>query len=183
MTPPASQHRPRILPSTERLQKRPFGVVLFGLGLIVTSLLQSTALVDRHRYWYLFSDLPTSAITIRYALSWIARIVGLASGVGILLRRELFRRVTIALAALTIMTVYWKHSYEGFLRHVQDLQQRSPAVAHIFQILQQGGVEVSEVTRIAVIVIRLQEIALALLLIWYFTRPRVKDWFGPHPSH
>lgn len=163
---------------TERLPRRPLGLVVFGVGLIVTSLLQITALVDAGHYWDLFQGLPPAAITGRYVASWVARGIGFAAGVGILQRREVFRKIAIALGWVTIATVQWKHPYDGFARHISDLELRVPQFG---ALLREGfgqlGIERSTMTWIIVLIARAQEVLLALLLIWYFTRPHVKTQF------
>lgn len=166
--------------SARRSSAPRFGLVVFGVGLIVTSLLQMTALSDADHYGYLFQDLPPWAIMSRYVVSWMARFVGLAAGVGILRRQELFRKTTLVLAWGTAITAYWKHPYAGFVRHISDLELRSSEFKMLIdQILQQAGMSLSTLTRIIVMVVRAQEIAFALLLIWYFSLPRVKAQFAP----
>lgn len=168
--------------SVEKRPKRPLGLVVFGVGLMVTSLLQMTTLVNADRYWYLFQHLPPMAIMGRYLVSWAARGIGLAAGIGILQRREVFRKMAIALGWVTIATVSWKHPYEGFARHISDLERQVPELRMLLsEALWQLGIERSTLTWIVVCVARAQEIALALLLIWYFTRSRVKAQFGPRP--
>ena len=160
----------------------PFGVLFFGVGLITTSLMQIQILVDSKRYWHLFSELPPLLITIRYTVSWIARMVGLVLGIGILLRRRLFRKVMMALAFATILVTPWKHPYQVFVHHINDLTRQSPAFTELLEFLQRSGVALSTVTWIVVIVMWMLEIILASLLLWYFSRPHVKAWFASAPS-
>ena len=168
--------------SVEKLPKRPLGLVVFGVGLIVTSLSQMAALVEADRYWYLFQNLPPAAITGRYLVSWVARGIGLAAGIGIVQRREVFRKMAIALGWATIATVSWKHPYEGFARHLSDLELLVPEFRmRLSEALGQLGIERSTMTWMVVCTARAQEIALALLLIWYFTRSHVRAQFGPKP--
>ena len=171
-------------PSVSRTppSKQPWGLIVFGAGLILTSVQQMAVLLDADRYWYLFQDLPPAAIMGRYVMSWLARALGLAAGIGLLQRRERCRQLTVALACATIATVTWKHPYDGFARHLSDLERRFPeATAQLRNTLGQLGVSWSTLTWIAVWVARAQELFLALLLLWYVTRPRVKACFRPPP--
>lgn len=166
---------------TTRLQL-PSGVLFFGIGLIVTSLLQMQVLADRQRYWRLFGELPSSLIAIRYTASWLIRIVGLVSAIGLLLRRPLCRKIIMALAGATIIATPWKHPYHAFARHIDDLTRQLPAFTQILQFLQDSGIARSTMTWIVVIVMWMLEIILASLLLWYFSRPHVKAWFASAPS-
>jgi hypothetical protein len=161
--------------------KRLLGLVVFGVGLIATSLLQLIGLVDVHRYWYLFQSLPPLVIMGRYMVSWAARVVGLAAGIGLLQRREVFRKTAIALGCATIATTHWKHPYDGFARHISDLEFQVPEFGMLLRGLGQFGMDRSTFIGLVVFVTRAQEIALALLLIWYLTRPHVKAQFAPPP--
>ena len=137
-------------------------------------------LLNADRYWHLFQDLPPPALMGRYVASWAARAVGLAAGIGILQGRERFRRLAIVLGCGTVATVQWKHPYGGFVRHIGDLERRLPDLMQQgWEAIAQLGIDRSDMIGTIVIIARLQEIALALLLIWYFTRPRVNAYFHP----
>lgn len=170
----------RDLPPDVRPPTAPLlGIRVFGLGLILTSLLQMRVLADAERYWYLFQDWPAASIPWRYAASWAARLVGLVAGVGVLRRQEWARKAVVGLAVATFLTAHWKHPYAGFARHLEDLAYRSPAGTLLFQLVPMTGLDHARLTWTMVIIARAQEMALALLLGWYFTRPRVKARFAP----
>ena len=160
------------------------GLVILGIGLIATSLWQMAALIDFEHYRYLFQDLPPAVVTCRYSVSWLARIIGLAAGIGILARRELFRNITILLAWATIAATYWKHPYAGFARHLDFLEKQLLWIWPLFrQALDQVGISYPTIIWIAVVLACIQEVVLSLLLIWYFTRPKVKAQFIRTPPH
>ena len=100
------------------------GVTLFGILLILSSLIHIQKLIHEiPLYVHYYSDLPPEWIVARYAFSWFQRLVGILAAVGILARREIARRLGIALGCFTVLTVYWKHPYAAVLLHTQHLDK------------------------------------------------------------
>lgn len=151
-------------------QKRSIGVTIFGYLLIFSSLSQMSTLACFSHYKYLFQHLSEHMMLVRYLISWALRIVGLASGIGILRRLDIFRKIAIAIFCITIAGVCVKNSYACFNnlnRLLDQLAMNTFGVPGIF----------SSVTRPAVVTARILDIAFSLCFIYFFTRPKVKEQF------
>jgi len=114
------------------------------------------------------------AVYLRISFSWFLRILGLSAGVGILLHYDIFRKLAVGIGCFTIATVYWKHPYRAYLRHVQILGEQ------IEPVFQQAGVPYipfGELAMPAMIFNCLVDVGFSLWLIHYFTRPQVVAQF------
>ncbi len=162
-------------------------MILIGAGYILTSFSQMTALMNYEHYRYLFQQYTESSIQFRFLASWLARIIGLSIGIGLLCRKEVFRKAALVFATGTMVVAYWKHPYEGFLKHIHFLNERMNATGKSFlspdsavQIFKEIGFPdftVVDFTKICVASIVAWEIFCALLVIIILTRPRVKIIF------
>lgn len=162
------------------------GIIVLGVGYILTSLSQMNALIDYQHYRYLFQGLPEFAIQHRYTASWLARFAGLALGVGLLFRREIFRKAILILAWGTIATAYWKHPHEGFVRHIRLLSEQmadkgipfSPAsVIQFERAWNVSWMNESSFAWLCVITIIVCEVGMALGVIFFLTRKSTKAAF------
>lgn len=157
------------------MKSKPLGVVIFGVLLIVTSASQMLALVDYPRYTILFNYIPQELLYFRYAVSWVLRILGLASGIGILRFKEIYRKIGLALSGFTIVTIFWKHPYAGFQNHIHDLSQRG-----LFDwnaVVAASRLPEATLIGICVVVASLVDLIFAGVFIYYFTRDPIKDRF------
>jgi|GEM_PF-6893219 len=162
-------------------------IVLIGVGYVVTTFSQMSALLDYSYYRYLFQQYSESTIQFRYIISWGVRFLGLAVGIGILSHKEIFRKSALLLAAGTIAVAYWKHPYQGFLQHVNALNTKMHASGNTFlnfdtaiQAFRDMGLTgfiLEDFTIICVAAIVVWEIFCALVVIFVLTRPRVKTLF------
>ena len=155
--------------------QRSVGIDLFGWVLIGGSVFQMVTLLNFEHYQYLFQDLPRAVMIIRYVVSWVVRVVSVCSGVGLLRRNDLARRIAITVCWLTIVTVYWKHPYAGFRRHTQYLDEF--ARTHLGPPWGES-ITFSAFTLHAVVLARLLDILFAGCLIYYFTRPHITAQFA-----
>ncbi len=161
-------------------------VIFLGIGFILTSLIQMSALADYGHYRQLFQDNPEGFIRFRYFISWSARWLGLAFGIGLFFRKEFFRKALIFLSWGTIAVVYWKHPHDGFIRHIRILSEQMAAkgvpfspesVIQYVQGWNMTWLTESSFAWICVVVIIAWEISLALGVIFFLTRPSVKSLF------
>ncbi|MBI4341225.1 MAG: hypothetical protein HY598_02965 [Candidatus Omnitrophica bacterium] len=153
-------------------RKRPFGVTVLGVGFIATSLLQLTALLDLRHYRYLFQNWPGEFLLLRFAASWVMRILGIAAGLGLLAQDERARKAVLGLSWFTILTVYWKHPYDGFLRHVRYVNDMLDG------LLEQLRISLPSLALWSCITTMVFEVACASVVLYYLTRPRIKAHFA-----
>ena len=103
----------------------PVGLMIVAFLFIFTSVIHmSTLYVKREWYWTVFKELPGWLIGVRYAFSWFQRCVGLSAAIGLLLMKEVWRKITIVWGVFTIATVFLKHPYAGFSFHCQILDKK-----------------------------------------------------------
>lgn len=124
-------------------------------------------------HWYLdevYGHWPRWAALLRYSFSWSQRILGLTAGCGILLHRELFRRLALVIACFTISTVYWKHPYAAYYLHTKRVMAQTNIL-----FVQNGlpAIPFQSLVMPAMILNCLLDIGFCLWLIHYFTRPEV----------
>ncbi len=154
--------------------KRSIGVTLFSAGLILSSLYKMIVLLNFSHYIYLHQDLDRQSIIFRYLVSWIEKILTLASGAGILYQKDIFRKMAIALWLIIICTISLKHPYAGFLNHIVYLDH----VGIIsLKFLESHGMPLPVLHQTVVILARLQDVIFGLCLIYFFTRHSVKSQF------
>ncbi len=151
------------------LPKRPWGVTILGAGFSITSILNMIVLLDIKNYYFLFQSWPGEFIPLRFAISWITRLLGLASGVGLLCRQEWARKMVCGLAWFAILVVYWKHPYDAFLRHTEHLNE--------YFDFSQLGVSLEFLAFTSCILARIIEVCWASATLYYLSRKRVKDYF------
>lgn len=153
------------------------GIILFGVFLIITSFLQIQKFSSFNNYRSIFAHLPDNWINVRYIISISLRILGFVIGCGLLFRKEFARKLAIYLAIFTICTIYWKHPYEVVANSCRiiyyTMYNQSGATQFVLPA------EVKTVTWLALIVFYLIDIVFFSVLIYYFTRPRIKEQFHP----
>lgn len=154
--------------------KVPRLINLFAWGLIITSLGQMTGM-GWNRYIWLFQELPQFIIYLRYSVTWSLRILGLSVGIGLLCRKEIFRKLGMGLFWFVIFTVYLKHThYPGFERHIQSLVNQGMIDLSILKTL---GIHYSAFVWAVIVIACLGDVLFAAAFIFYFRKPRVREVF------
>lgn len=155
--------------------KKPKGVIVFGMLLVVSSILHiSTLIFSRDWYWYNFNYLPPAVLITRYLFSWVQRILGVVSGLGILCLKNFYRRLALAIAWFTIFALPWKHPYRAFLNHAQLLDE---LLGFLFKKAGHSEISFTALAVPALITHYVLDIVFCASLIYYFTRPEVKKHF------
>ncbi|MDD2679651.1 MAG: hypothetical protein PHO03_02450 [Candidatus Omnitrophica bacterium] len=150
-------------------EKIPKGIIVFSILIILYSL-HGLPTVDFNTYYAKFYPSPEKIILARYIFSIALRIVLLVSGIGILLRRDIFRKIILLISFFTIATVYWKHPVSVFKKVL------------IWKVAQ-GILPVDVIPKIdmlawsSAIICYVIDIGFALCLLCYFTRPKIKKQF------
>jgi len=152
--------------------KKPFNVFVFAILLILSSLIWFTSYLNYHVYRVTFQWLSEESARARYLFSVINRALVLISGVGILCLKDIFRKIGLVLCVLTICIFPWKHPYPVFKSVVENVTQQ------FFSTMPPVSIEVLEsIPTIVMIIVYVIDIGFALAFIYYFTRPKVKNYF------
>ena len=128
-----------------------------------------------HVYKDIFQYLSKEAILFRYILSVSARIIGLVSGVGILCRKDIFRKAGVFLCWTTVISIYWKHPQVLFDKAVR---QAMPILNSLQYNISRMGLEVAQFAIISRLILSFFELCFACFFIFYFTRSGVKAEFS-----
>lgn len=156
--------------------KRPLGVTVIAVGLIITSLLQITACLDFKNYWYLLQDWPGEFLPVRYFLSWTARLLAITAAIGLLRGKEWGRKIICMIMWFTIFMVYWKHPYPGFLLQMRRFDNILDGYVGV-SLETLTGQSLATLALMSSIIICIQEVLLSSAILYYLTRPKVKVYF------
>ena len=159
-------------------KERPRGVTIFGILLIATSLMQITEwLMPRYFNYYkeIFQPLPEHMIRLRYFISAIRRLSGSVVGIGILCRKDIFRKILLLIAAFTIFTLYWKHPFFAVQNHARNVTSHLSKMMGDCEYITPSTVRL--VAIVSLVGLYAMDMAFSVALIYYFTRPRVREWF------
>lgn len=146
--------------------KRPLGVIIFGLILIVTSLDLLRYMPAYDFYRQVNHEWPDIIIRIRFVGSYIFRLIGLACGVGVLCLSGPFRKLLLGLSWYSVITLPLRHTYQAQLFFSEPIYHQ-----------QGSSFSLETFTWIAVIIRWLIDGVFSLSVIYYFTRPKVKECF------
>ena len=145
------------------------GVIICGILVIEYSFLSRPGSFSS--YYDRFRPAPENLIFIRYLFSIGLRLALFISGIGILFLKNIFRKIAIFVSLFTIATVYWKHPAIIFKRILWGkIRQGMLSTALIPKI--------NMLTWICVAISSIIDITVCLCLIYYLTRPEVKEQFN-----
>ena len=145
------------------------GIIIFSILIIIYSI-HGLPIVNFKTYYSKFYPSPERVILVRYILSIALRVVLIISSLGILLRKEIFRKIILFLSLFTIATIYWKHPVVCFERVL--LWKVSQGILPVDVLTR-----IDMLSRISAMICAIMDIGFALCLIYYFTRPQVKKQF------
>jgi hypothetical protein len=146
--------------------KRPVGVIIFGLILIVSSLDLLRHMPAYAFYAQVNHEWAEPFLKIRFIGSYIFRLIGLACGAGVLCLSNTFRKILIGFSWYCITTLPLRHTYSAQLFFSQPLYQQHGSMFSL-----------QTFTWIAVIIRWIIDGVFSGLVIYYFTRPKVIDNF------
>ncbi|MDE2028722.1 MAG: hypothetical protein KGK03_01155 [Candidatus Omnitrophica bacterium] len=146
------------------------GVAAWGWLLILGSVYQMLALASGGypHYAYLFQQYSPQVILLRYWVSWIIKIIGLAAGIGVLKLNEWCRKLAVFNSFFVVLLVSFKHPYEAYALHAKYLDQ---SLGGLFPF------SFSSMVWPALIIQRSIDVIFGIALIHFFTRPGVKKQF------
>lgn len=157
-------------------KRRSRGVTICGVALILLSLNTIIALLDFNYYLYLFQYLPKELIIFRYFISWMDRSIEFILGVGILCLNDMARKLLIATRIFIIVTIHLKHPLQGLGNHIQHLGREG--LINI-KYLEAQGISFQKLTWMGTMGACAFDILIALFLIYFFTRPKIRAQFQP----
>ena len=144
-------------------------IIILSMAVILYSF-QGMPTIDFDSYAIKFYPLPEKLILLRHVFSIALRIFIFITGLGILLRKDIFRKSVLFVSLFTICTVYWKHPFLCFKNSL------------MFNI-RQGVLSVDLMPKIdflawiCVVTCYLMDIIISIFLIYLFTRPKIKEQF------
>jgi hypothetical protein len=146
--------------------KRPLGVIIFGLILIVTSLDLLRHMPTYAFYAQVNHEWTGPFLRIRFIGSYIFRIIGLACGIGVLGLSQTFRKILIWFSWYCLITLPLRHTYSAQLFFSEPLYRQNGSMFSL-----------QTFTWIAVVVRWIIDGVFSLSVIYYFTRPKVINIF------
>ncbi|MCX5700455.1 MAG: hypothetical protein NTZ63_02800 [Candidatus Omnitrophica bacterium] len=151
-------------------KKRSKGIIIFSILICSYALWDLNTYSDFRHYAFLFQPLPERIILVRYFFSIFLRIVLVITGIGILFLNEYFRRIILFISFFTVATIYWKHPVICFKNIVMNLVARGAFTSDV-------TLTPDTVIWILIVINYIIDISFALCLIYFFTRPQVKEQF------
>ena len=152
-------------------KKRPSGVTLLGVLLILGSIYKLWGFLNYEYYRMMFAQLSEKAILLRHFGSVALRLLGLIIATGILLLNNLSRKLFITVSVLTLIFLYFKHPFfvfDNISRHTEQLFFHKTVVTELTYPWRPW---VSLVFNYAM------DIIFSCSAIYYLTRPQVKEHF------
>ena len=153
-------------------KQRLLGLLFFGYFFIFTSLAQLLSFIfNYNNYQLTFGYLPPALIILRYSLSILGRVLHIIVGVGLLKRKEIFRKIAIWGAGGMIATATFRHPFLNIVNHTHL----------VLESMGLGKHDASMPSNTLVWIVRgcilFMDIIFYGTLMYYLTRPQVKSCF------
>ena len=160
-------------------QKRIKGLrCIWILGIIIILyILKDLPGIIKFKHYHLFFILnyPEKFIIIRYCFSVALRIFLTVSVIGLFLKKDIFRRALIFFSFFNVFTLYWKHPIFVFEKIINEIFGKLIAInAYSSYALMKNY---DRILYSALAVIYIVDILFSLSLIYFLTRPYVKEHF------
>lgn len=155
-------------------KRRSKGVTIFAWSLIILNIFTLLLSLNFKIFFNLYRSFNKTIVIGIILYSLFSMVVGIASGFGILKLKEIMRKIAIAINSLDVL-----FSIPLFLSSVDNLRQYSYLTA-VAQAGKTTILSIDVMTNIffySAIFASLFYIFLSLLLIFFFTRPNVKEQF------
>ena len=162
-----------VLPDPDAL---PIGVKIFSIFLVFTSFLHmQTLFLEVDRVFEIYGHWPKWLFVCRYSFSWFQRILGFTAAIGILFKKDIFRKILIWLGVFTVVMAPIKHPYKGIVRYTAILDRDlAPVLTEIMGIKHAGF---SHLAFPAMLCLWALDFIFWAVFIRYFTRPRIKELY------
>ncbi len=157
-------------------------VVVIGSLLVLSSIWQMLIFLNYAHYQYVFREYSEEIIQFRYLLSLGSRCLGMVIGLGILLRKENFRKAAIVLMVATIALMVFKHPFSAALQlnrqYINALDAIFKTAPFNADILMSFFHSIERpLAYLVIITVILVDDLCALLIIFFLTRPSVRAVF------
>ena len=151
------------------------GVKIFAWLMIVLNIIMFLSALDYKTFFDCFRSFDKNFIILMIVYSILASIIGIIAGIGLLRLNEAMRKIGIVINSLDFL-----FGVPLFYFALRDIKQYSYAI-----VLSQGLEEIikSDINSFAnvifysIVFISYVTFGLNLLLIFFFTRPKVKEQF------
>ena len=147
-------------------KERPIGVLIFGFILVATSIDQLHLIPTYDAYRQINHEWPENIIKVRFIVSYVLRLVGLCSGIGVLRFSNVFRKILLGLSVFSLVTLPLRHTYSGQFIYSEPLYRHCGSMFSLETFVW-----------IAVILRWMIDGFFSLFVIYYFTRPQVIKHF------
>ncbi len=133
-------------------------------------------LIDTQWYWYIFKFLPDLQIMERYVVSIGSRLLLIVACVGIWQLKDWARKLALGLFVVNLLILPWKHPVVV----IQNSFDYYHTDKMIQWLLNNAGVDMPELNwaQIAAAFLNVWDLLFYAILIFYFSRKRVKDCFN-----
>jgi len=154
-----------------RIKKGYKGVHFLGFLFIIGSLYYLVVSLNFEYYKFIFQQLPERNIIFRYVFSLLMRSFGIVLGLGIILRKNFFRKAAIFFCWFTILTVLWRSPFYVF---------NNIAIATEYDVTNVMGnypLKYPWHPWFSMIFFYSIDIIFSFIVIYFLNRPQVKDQF------
>ncbi|MCX5705399.1 MAG: hypothetical protein NTZ92_05030 [Candidatus Omnitrophica bacterium] len=156
-------------------KKRSIGVTIFGILLILGALFQFSAGFVLNSYKVLFQPLPGIIIIIRFFVAMIMLAAVLVSGIGIFFLKNIFRRIILIAALYSLYTYLIEGPLFCFRNFPKFIDQQ--VIEYSSKMSDIPLSVLSTVLWSSTIIFWAIDFGFAIALIYFFTRPKVKEQF------
>jgi len=138
--------------------------------IIILYALQGMPTFDFNAYYVKFYPASRNLCFARFLISWIWRVILIISGLGIIFRKEIFRKMIILTSFISMLTIGWKHPLAAVKRFIV-LKINTGVLP--FDWLP----KIDTIAWAYVIIYSIIDLTVAFFLVYLFTRARIKEQF------
>ena len=162
-------------PSASKPQRSVWGGVVdfFSIVLIINAGWCIHHFVNYEWYWNIFQYLPPQMILYRYIISFSARILQVIFALGVICRKEFFRKATFFLMTGTMFILYWKHPWEAVIYGAKSMNL---TISDLERVLWYMGINI-DVKLVTLGTLYLADILVCLPLAILLVLPPVRKLF------
>ena len=151
-----------ILRNSTYKKQRPLGVLIFGVLLVITSFFLLSWVPPYEFYSQVNREWPEKMMLIRFVGSYIFKLIGLICGVGVLFLNNALRKFLVGFSWYCLLTLPLRHTYSAMLFFTKPIYEQRGSMFSLEMF-----------TWNAVFACWFIDGLFSLLVIYYFTRPKV----------